>query len=74
MERFGENVWIGCFSGRQQIWRRSYSISNIFIMDIARMLGWKGNRPNQLLMDLLHGLVSLRTDGRSTAEGCIRRL
>jgi hypothetical protein len=36
-------------------------------MDIARMLGWKGGRPNQLLMDLLHGLIPLRTDG--TAEG-----
>jgi putative transposase len=25
--------------------------------------GWKDSRPNQLLMDMLHGLVSLRMDG-----------
>jgi len=61
MEQFGENAQTGRFSGQRQTWRRSYSISNIFIME--RMPGWEGSRPNQLLIDLLHGLISLRTDG-----------
>ncbi len=42
-------------------------------MDIEHMLGWKGSRLNQLLMDLLPGLISLHTRGRSIAVGCTRR-
>jgi hypothetical protein len=66
-----ENAWTGCFSGRQRTWRRSCSNSNIFIINIERMPVWKGAFPNQLI-GLLHGLISLRMDGRSIAEVFIK--
>src|SRR5687768_7317373 len=41
-------------------------------MPIEPMLGWKDACQHQLLPDLCHPLVSIRTGGGGTVEGCTR--
>ena len=42
-EPYAENAWTACYSGAPLTWRPSYSISNNFIMSIARTPGAKGS-------------------------------
>ena len=42
------------YSGPRQTWRRSCSISNIILMLIARMLGWRADSQNRGFADLHH--------------------
>ena len=72
MAPFVANPWTARCSGRRQIWRPNYSISNITIMAIERMQGWTGARQNRAWTDLARLSVSVLIVGGNTVVGYIR--
>ena len=50
--RFGASTSTGPYSGQRRIRRQNYSISNITIMAIERMPGWKAACQSRVLPDL----------------------
>jgi hypothetical protein len=70
--RFGANTSTGFYSGPPQIWRRSYSISNITITVVERMPGWRGARRNRALTQVAHLQVSGHIDGSSIVADSIK--
>ena len=63
---YAENAWTARFSGPRPTWRRSYSISSITIMSIARMLDAKGT--GRCRVPIAHEQFSVVIDGRSIVE------
>jgi hypothetical protein len=61
------------YSGPRPTWKRSYSISNITIMSIARTPDAKGTPRCRASTPIAHEQISVVTDGRSIVEAYTKR-
>jgi len=65
--------WTAHFSGRQPIWRRSFSNFSGTTTATARMLGWTGIRQHRLRTKSGAARASIRIDGSRTVAGSTKR-
>jgi hypothetical protein len=59
---FGANVWTARCSGRQRIWRPSFSISSATITGVGHMRGWTGGHRNRARIRAASARVSVPID------------